>query len=276
MLKHVLAQILNDEEISILSSAFDVVGDIAIVKIPHGLTSKENLIAEKILSQMKNVRTILKQNSSVKGEYRTRDLVFLGGEKKYVSIYKENGCLFKVDLRTVYFSPRLSTERARIESMVKDEERILNMFAGIGTFSIIIAKKKNCIVDSVDSNPAAIEFALESLKLNKKLKGKVVPILGDAMAYARAHLGSFDRVLLPLPEKAHEFLLSAFESCKLDGESSVHYYVHVSQEQFLDKNWISWHLEKLDLKRKYEVVNWKRVREVGPRYIQAVADIKIL
>ena len=53
----------------------------------------------------------------------------------------------------------------------------------------------------------------------------------------------------------------------------VHYYVHVSEEEFYDENWIGNHLGGMELPRKYKVTNWKKVREVGPRFIQAVADI---
>ncbi len=275
MLKEALGQVLNDEERALLSSSFDVIGDIAIIKIPDELHSKENLISENILARMKNVRTVLKQSSDVKGEFRTRELCFIGGKENYDTIYKEAGCLFRVNVKNVYFSPRLSTERERIASRVKDGEHILNMFAGIGTFSIIIAKKKQVQIESVDINPIAIELAQESLGLNKKLKGKVNPILSDALPYSLSHQNQFDRILMPLPERSLEFLPAAFRAAKDQG--MIHCYVHVPTSNFEDNNWIVSELNRAELRnlRKAEVIEWKRVREVGPRYIQAVADIKV-
>lgn len=275
MLKDALSDLLDKEEIALLSSSFDVIGDIAIIKIPETLRSREELIANEILARMKNVHTVLKQSSDVKGEYRIRELVFVGGKENYETIYKEGGCLFKVNVREVYFSPRLSTERERIVSQVRDGEHIFNMFAGIGTFSILIAKKKDVEIESVDINPTAIELARESLKLNKRLKGKVNPILCDALQYALSHKEQFDRILMPLPERSVEYLPAAFESAK--DQAIVHYYVHVPAADFEIEDWIVSHLSGIELKnkKKFEVQTWKRVREVGPRYIQAVADIKV-
>jgi tRNA (guanine37-N1)-methyltransferase len=273
MLKEALSAVLDKTEIGLLSSSFDVIGDIAIIKVPNDLSSKESLIASQILRAMKNVRTVLKQSSDVQGEFRLRDLNFVGGEEKYDTIYKESGCLFKINVKEVYFSPRLSTERERIASLVKNGEHILNMFAGIGTFSIIIAKTRECEVESVDKNPRAIGFARESLKLNRRLKGKVNPILADAAEFARSHKETFDRVIMPLPEQAKEFLEVAFESAR--DKATIHYYVHVPDKEFQDENWIAGHLKSLNLTKRYEILNWKKVREVGPRYIQAVADLKV-
>ncbi len=273
MLKEALSAVLDKNEIGLLSSSFDVIGDIAIIKVPNDLSSKESLIASQILRAMKNVRTVLKQSSDVQGEFRLRNLNFVGGEEKYDTIYKESGCLFKINVKEVYFSPRLSTERERIASLVKNGEHILNMFAGIGTFSIIIAKTRECEVESVDKNPRAIGFARESLKLNRHLKGKVNPILADAAEFTRSHKETFDRVIMPLPEHSKEFLEVAFESAK--DKATIHYYIHVPVKEFQDENWIAGHLKSLNLTKRYEILNWKKVREVGPRYIQAVADLKV-
>ena len=273
MLKEALAGILDKDEIAHLSSSFDVIGDIAIIKIPNELSTKQELIAAQIQRSMKNVRTVLKQSSDVQGEYRTRDLEFVSGDENYETIYKESACLFKVNVKEVYFSPRLSTERERLASLVRDGEQILNMFAGIGTFSIVIAKHKECHIESVDKNPKAIECARESLKLNKHLKGTVNPVLADAATYAETHKNTFDRIIMPLPERSKEFLKYAFEASKT--RAVIHYYVHVPEKEFEDENWIGRDLSSLQLTKEYKILNWKRVREVGPRFIQAVADLQV-
>jgi tRNA (guanine37-N1)-methyltransferase len=275
MLKAVLRSVLTDEEIQHLSSSFDVIGDIAIIKIPSELSRKESLIGGELLQKVKNVVTVLKQESDVKGEYRVREVSVIAGKEKYETVYRENGVLFKVDVRSVYFSPRLSTERARIRSLVVDNETILNMFAGVGTFSFIIAKSVPCTIHSVDLNPEAIHLAEASLLLNRKMKGKVLPILADANSYSAAHPGEFDRILMPLPERAKEFLPAAVSSAKAEG-AVIHYYVHVPEDDFTNESWIGEHLEQLHLSREFKILLWKRVREVGPRYIQAVADIQLL
>jgi tRNA (guanine37-N1)-methyltransferase len=273
MLKEALRSVLNEKEIAILSSSFDVIGDIAIIRIPDELSSRKELIALQILKTMKNVRTVFKQSSDVQGEFRIRELEFVGGQEKYETIYKENGCLFKVNVKDVYFSPRLSTERERVACLVNDGEHILNMFAGVGTFSVIIAKNRECTIESVDMNPKAIELARESLVLNRRLRGIVNPILADAAGYATAHPKIFDRVIMPLPERSKDFLSPAFETSKEGGV--IHYYVHVPENEFRDKNWIFENIKSVTFRKKFDLLNWKKVREVGPRYIQAVADIKV-
>ncbi len=150
------------------------------------------------------------------------------------------------------------------------------MFAGIGTFSLIIAKTKNCEVESVDINPEAIRLGLESLKLNKKMKGTVNIVLDDAKDFALHHKGEFDRVLMPLPERSSEFLSSAITSAKEQPGPIIHYYVHVSEEDFYNENWILKSSGRDEPAKKYKVAKWKKVREVGPRFIQAVADISLL
>lgn len=276
MLKEALRDRLTNLEIANLSSSFDVIGDIAIIKIPPELSAREKLIGDQILQKMKNVKTVLKQDSAVSGEYRTRDVTFVSGENKFETIYKESGLVFKVNVATAYFSPRLSTERLRIRSLVSDGEHLFNMFSGLGTFSLIIAKTKECKIESVDINPEAIRLAFDSLRLNKKMKGEVRPMVGDAREFALKNRGLFDRILMPLPERSSEFLESALISAKTQPGPVVHYYVHVSEERFYEENWISHHLADLAITRKYKVETWKRVREVGPRLIQAVADIRLL
>lgn len=275
MLKDALRGVLSDQEIASLSSSFDVVGDIAIAKIPPELKTKEKMIADQILKKMKSVKTVLKQDSPVSGEYRTRELSYVGGEEKFETIYKESGLLFKVNVKSAYFSPRLSTERLRIRALVSDGERIFNMFAGVGTFSLIIAKTKNCVVESVDKNPEAIRLAMDSLKLNKKMKGIVHPVLADAKEFAKENSGLFDRVLMPLPERADEFFANAVQSARKDSKAVIHYYCHVPEETFRESGWIRKHVLELGLDRRFEISTWKKVREVGPRLIQAVADVEL-
>jgi tRNA (guanine37-N1)-methyltransferase len=276
MLKEALKGLLDERELSSLSSSFDVIGDIAIIKIPPELKIRERMIAGQILQQMKNVKTVLNQISPVGGEFRTRELSFVAGENKFETLYRESGVSLKVDVCSAYFSPRLSTERLRISSLVSDGENIFNMFAGVGTFSFVIAKMKTCVIESVDKNEDAIRLALDSAKINKKMKGVVHPVLADAKDFAVRHEGEFDRILMPLPERASEFLPCAVKSAKKNGNPVIHYYCHVDEEKFREPRWIEGQLEGLNLDRNFEVTSWKRVREVGPRLVQAVADLRLL
>jgi len=145
ILKKILGSLLTAKESDELISAFDQIGNIIIVRIPDLLLPKKKLIGETLLEQVKNAKSIFYQSSSVEGEFRTRDLEIIAGDDKTETEYKEFGCRFIVDVRKAFFSPRLSSERIRIAELVNDGEVIVNMFGGIGMFSIIAAKKKNAL-----------------------------------------------------------------------------------------------------------------------------------
>jgi tRNA (guanine37-N1)-methyltransferase len=278
MLKNVLAGVLNPAESAQVYSAFDQIGDIVIIKIPDELAAKKKLVADAILANVKTAKAVFAQASAVRGDYRVRDLEWLAGENRTVTEYKEHGCRFKVDVAKAYFSPRLSTERQRIAELVGDNEVVVNMFAGVGTYSVVIAKKvKSCKVYSIDSNPVANDLCIENARLNK-VADRVVPICGDAAEICSSQLaGAADRVLMPLPERAKEFVGPAVLALKESG-GVVHYFAHVRAEAGNKKQ--AKELGAADAhdafsKYGHEVMETTVVREVGPRLYQVVADVKI-
>lgn len=275
MLKNVLAGVLDAKQAAQVYSAFDQIGDIVIVKIPDGLAAKKALIAQAILANVKTTKAVFAQASAVRGDFRVRDLEFLAGENRTVTEYKEHGCRFKVDVAKAYFSPRLSTERQRISGLVCDNETIVNMFAGIGTYSIIIAKaNKTCKVYSIDSNPVANDLCVENARLNK-VSDRVIPVCADAADIIQEQLSGFaDRVLMPLPERAKEFIEPAVAALKATGV--VHYFAHVRA----DNKQAAKELGTKDAQEAFKDYNHKSlettvVREVGPRFYQIVADVQV-
>jgi tRNA (guanine37-N1)-methyltransferase len=275
MLKQVLGSILTPEETAQVYSAFDQIGDIVIIKVPDDLMPKKKLIADAILANVKTAKAVFAQVSPVRGDFRVRDLEFVAGENRMITEYKEHGCRFKVDVARTYFSPRLSTERLRIADMVGDNETIVNMFAGVGTYSVVIAKaNKTCRVYSIDSNAAASELDKINAKLNK-VQDRVESICGDAAEVIKDRLaGQADRVLMPLPERAKEFVDSAVFALKEKG--IVHYFAHVKADskkagQELGLQDAHGAFAEYD----HQVVAVRVVREVGPRIYQIVADVSV-
>jgi len=273
MLKQALKGVLSDAEASEVYSSFDIIGDIAIIKIPDSLSAKTQLIADVILNKVKPVKSVFMQSSPVQGDFRLRNLECIAGENRTQTIYKEHNCRFNVDIAKVYFSPRLSTERARIAGMVNDDEVIVNMFAGICTFSTIIAKKHRCKIYSIDLNPDAYALCVENVKLNKVTE-YVIPMLGDAKDIITKELkGKADRVLMPLPERAKEYLEYAVMALKNKG--MVHYFTHVHSDSRKDVHKACANELKEVMKVRYDVKETRVVREVGPRFYQVVADVMV-
>ena len=202
MLKKALENILSQKESVELFSAFDQIGEIIIVRIPDSLLSKKKIIGETLLEQVKTARSIFFQSSSVAGDFRTRDLELIAGKDNSETEYREFGCRFMVDVKKAFFSPRLSTERDRISDVIKEGETVINMFGGIGMFSIIAAKKKKCTVYNIDINPDAAKLCEKNIKLNK-LAGEVFSLEGDATLIIKEQLeNKGDWILMLLTERS--------------------------------------------------------------------------
>ena len=273
VLKKALENILSDEDIKELVSAFDQIGDIIIVRIPDSLISKKKIIGKALLDQVKTAKTVFHQSSPVEGDFRTRNLELIVGDEKTETEYKENGCRFIVDVEKAFFSPRLSTERERIANLVNDNDVIINMFGGVGMFSLLAARKKSCTVYNIDINPVATKLCEENIKLNK-LKGRVISLNGEASEIIKKQLqDKADRVLMLLPERSDEFLDTAISSLKKGGV--IHYYSHIHAEKKQDAPKLSEeHFLNIN-KIQAEILDSRVVRPVGPRFYQTVVDIKI-
>jgi tRNA (guanine37-N1)-methyltransferase len=133
-LKHVLSEFIPHNKAMQVSNSYDIIGDIAAIRLPPNCKDDQQEIAQAIMSLHKNVKTVMAQTSAVQREYRTRRLVHVAGEERSVTQYMESGCVFSVDVIGCFFSPRLSYERMRVAKQIKNGEVVVNMFAGVGLF----------------------------------------------------------------------------------------------------------------------------------------------
>jgi tRNA (guanine37-N1)-methyltransferase len=200
----------------------------------------------------------------------------VAGENRTRTVHKESGCFFAVDVEKCYFSPKLSSERLRIAKLIHPGVTVVNMFAGVGCFSILIAKHQpTAKVYSIDINPTAVQFMQENIRLNRVFS-KVVPLQGDAKEIIQNQLqGCADRVLMPLPEKAFEYLPIAISALKTAGGwIHLHAFEHATKtvnpaEKVKQK--IKKELD--DLGVDFEVSFVRVVRSTGPNWWQLVADV---
>ena len=274
MLKRALEDVLTDQESEELFSAFDQIGDIIVIRIPDSLLSKKKVIGETLLKEVSTAKSVFYQSSDVTGDFRTRSLELLAGEDKTETEYKEFGCRFFVDVEKAFFSPRLSTERERIADIVRDGETVINMFGGVGMFSILAAKNKKCTVYNIDINPVASKLCEKNISINK-LAGKIISLNGDAAQIVNDQLKEKgDRTLMLLPERSDEFLESAILATKDSG--IIHYYSHIHADKKQDAPKLSEEHYLGVAIVKSEILGSKIVRAVGPRYYQTVVDVKII
>ena len=281
LLKELAREILGEEAAEKVWRRVEFIGDLALIRTPLDMSPEElKPLALEILKRFNFVKSVWAAIPGVEGPYRLRKHVLLAGEDRSETLYREHGCVFKVDINKVYISPSLNYEHYRIAKLVAPGETILNMFAGAGLFSIIIARyAKPRKVYSIDINPYAYHYMVENVRLNH-VEDVVEPILGDAGEVVDSRLtNTSDRVLMPYPELALDYLDKALKALR-DGRGWIHVYLHVKTakgEHYLTKaeQLVAEKLASLGV-RNYGISSKRKIRNVGPRTHQVVVDIKIL
>ncbi len=208
-----------------LAKSFDIIGDIAVVKFEGKLSKKDKKTAvNDILENNRNVKRVFEKVGMIQGEERIPKLKLIIG-KGSLTTYKENGCSFYVDVKKVFFSPRMSNERLRVIKQVKDKENILDMFCGVGPFAIPIAKKARKVT-AIDINSHAIKLLKDNINLNKVKNVEVY--CGDSKKLVKKIDDKFDRVIMNFPLYAYKFLDEAVKKC--DKKAVIHLYSFIKND----------------------------------------------
>lgn len=199
------------------SPRYERLGDIAL--IDEGDTERAQEIADALVASDIPVSSVLNRQSKISGRYRVRDWALLAGDSTE-TLHREFGVKFRVDVTETYFSPRLATERNRVIDQVSPDERVIDMFAGVGPFIIPMACRGADVV-GVDINDVAIDYLEANAALND-VSERVTAIHGDVREIGETYAGWADRLIMNLPHSAQEFLPTAkrlaSDRCRL------HYY----------------------------------------------------
>ncbi len=270
-LKEMLKDKVKPEELSKIRRSFEIIGDVVIIEIPDEILHLKDEIVKAILTKHKHVKTVLRKVGEVEGDYRIAKYeVIYGGETE--TIVKEHGCRFLVDPTKAYYTVKLSGERERIARMVREGERVLVMFAGVGPYAIVIARlSKPSEVIGVELNPVAVEYFRQNVKLNK-VEEIVKVIEGDVKDVVPRLEGSFDRVVMPAPYHAenHIYLLEG----KLREGSYVHVYTFAGEEEVVDiRRKVK--EEFSEIGAEVEVEKIKKCGSYAPRVYRFVVDVRV-
>jgi tRNA (guanine37-N1)-methyltransferase len=271
-----LSDKLRPHLLASLPKAIDFVGDIAVVEIPPELKEYKTIIGKAILASQKRVSTVLAKAGAVRGEYRVREFETIAGVNKTATVHKEYGCSFHVNLVKAYFSPRLSYEHNRVASLVEEGEVVLDMFSGVGPFSILIAsKRKNVHVYAVELNPEAFNLLKKNILVNR-VSSKVTPLLGDVKQFVARNLKDVaDHVIMNLPEKAIEYVETACEAIEAKG-GIMHYYEFANGPEPLETAETRLKEAVKQTNRDLErILHSRIVRGVAPFTWQVVVDARI-
>lgn len=210
---------LSPEDILGYSPSFEIVGDIAIVE-----QEKAEEVAAVLMSVYKSIKTVIAPISDVEGEFRTRRFRHVAGQLRTTTIHREHGLRYCIDLEGAYFSPRLGTERLRVARQIHPGDIVLDMFAGVGPFALLIAKMGANVI-AIDKNPVAVRCLRENARLNK-VHAEILE--GDAAELASRYENAADHIIMNLPHSASQFLVPAINAAKTGG--IVHYYSIASVE----------------------------------------------
>jgi len=258
-------RIISPEDLLGFRPSFEVVGDIAMVE-----DRDAERVAAALMSTSKSIKTVIAPISDVEGEFRTRRFRHVAGEARTVTLHKEHGLRYRVDLEGAYFTPRLGTERLRIASLVLPCDVVLDMFAGVGPFSLLLAKKRAKVI-AMDKNPVAVKYLRENALLNKVDSIEILE--GDASELALRYENQADHVIMNLPHSASVFLIPAMRAAKSEG--MVHYYcIAPDDDLFRDVALIKKAAEKMDV--GVEVLYKEIVRSYAPHRSNVVIDFRLL
>ncbi|ADB57761.1 class I SAM-dependent methyltransferase [Archaeoglobus profundus] len=242
---------------------YKIIGDVILIKIPDELEEYKQLIGETLLSIHKRCKSVWRDLGR-EGMLRKPKVELIAGSGSE-TVHKENGCLFKLDVTKVMFSVGNQGERMRIVKLVQDGEVVVDMFAGIGYFTIPIAvHTKAKKIYAIEINPDSYFYLLENIELNDVKN--VIPILGDSM-YVTPE-GVADRVVMG-HIFCHEFLPVAIKALKGDGY--IHYHESVP-EVIINRP-----IERIksaceSLGKNVKIENFRKVKNYSPGVLHVVVD----
>jgi len=260
---------------------YDLLGNIVIIKSELNgklKTKKQKLEQAKKLLKRPSVETVLEKGTNVQGRLRTVNVKHIAGKKNLVAEYKENGCVFKFNVKTCYFSSRLSSERKLIADKVKRNDNVLVMFAGIGVYPLVIYKNsKPTKIVGVELGRDCCKWFKENLKLNKIPKNRVEVIQGDVKKKVNKEFinkhGKFSFVFMARPNLKETFLKYGLKASKKG--TRLFYYGFCNRDEIDDliKELVK---EAKGLKRKIKFVKKVKAGDIAPYKFRYRIEFKVL
>lgn len=262
-----------------LQRSFNVLGSIALVNFSDKITLKDKKkFAEQVLRKHSNIKTVLEKSENFKGRLRKMRTKHLAGEKNKEVLYKENNCVFRLNIDTTYFSPRLSNERKEVSEMItKKNSEVFVMFAGVAPFSVVIAKNSKNVkkVYSNEINREANKYALLNVERNK-VKDKVEFVNGDIKKIAeklKSQGKKFDYIIMPRPNLRETFLKQAFMLSKKG--TKIVYYGFCKVDE-IDNLAEMIKRKASEFGKKIKILKIKHAGEIAPYKIRTRIELLVL
>ncbi|MBI4181957.1 MAG: class I SAM-dependent methyltransferase family protein [Candidatus Aenigmarchaeota archaeon] len=250
----------------LLPAGYQRVGDIVLVQLPRELRPYRAAVGKALLRSL-HAQAVYAQGP-VQGELRTPRVELLASHGSR-TIHQEHGVRFSVDVTKVMFSAGNLAERARLTA--KPGETVADLFAGIGYFSLGIARREPaCRVVAVEKNPAAARLLRENVRLNKL--GNVEVLEGDCRLLAGEAWA--DRVLMGYFPGTERFLPTAFRIAR-DG-AVIHFHNRYPEADL----WAAPHAHLQTAARRAgcrtTVLDKRIVKSLSPAFVHAVMDVRVM
>jgi len=264
--------------------SYDLFGNIALVKFPRGTKiSDKKKFSKKIMDANKSIKTVLEKSGKFKGRLRKMQTKFIAGEKTKEALYKENDCVFRFNVDKTYFSSRLSNERKEIAGLIKKNDKVLVMFAGVAPYSIILARKSGAEVYSNELNREANKYGRLNAQLNK-VKDKIVFLDGDIkkivkkcqegrLSEGNRRCPRFDVIVMPRPRLKDSFLKEAFALSKKGTRIFYYDFCEISKTNSITEKIKS---EAAKSRKKIKILKVKNAGEIAPYKVRVRVDFKLV
>ncbi len=232
-LKEYLKQELSEEELSLLPRGFQIVGKKIIIKLNERLLEKKLIIGDAYLQFLPKMKSVYLNAGRVKGQFRKPEKIeFIAGENDPEVYHREHNVIYKFDITKVMFSKGNINERRYLAQLVGDGEIIVDMFAGIGYFSLSIAKNAQpAKIYSIELNPVSYEYLVENVKINQ-LQDIIIPIQGDCKKVVIELSNSgikADRVIMGVFPAPKDYIKEALTLMKDSG--TIYHYEGVAKKE---------------------------------------------
>lgn len=228
-LKNLLKNDLTKQELDIIPLRYHIIGSVILTKLNPQLLKKKKKICQKILELNKSCKTIY-LISRIYGQYRKPKILYQYGDKEKSVIHREGGILYKLDPSRIMFSKGNFIERKRIIPLVKSGETIVDMFCGVGYFSLGLTKfSKARRVYAIELNPTAYKYLNENIKLNKLDKKKIKAIKGDCTKILPKLKIKADRIIMGYLPDAFPYLDAALRVARKS--TIIHYSCLINKNE---------------------------------------------
>lgn len=254
----------TDGEIEVAPSSWAIVGSVVLVDFDEACPRREE-VGEALLSLHGEAGTVLAR-AGISGAHREPDASVVAGHGDTETIHTEHGTKYALDLAEVMFSPGNQAERARMGEVVDPDERVFDMFAGIGYFTLPMARA-GATVTATERNPAAFKFLVENAMLND------VPDRVDAFrADCRDVDATADRVVMGYYE-AHEYLDAALDALEPNGV--LHMHETTPEERLWERPVERLEAAASERGRKVELLDRRKVKSHSEGVWHVVLDARV-